>query len=59
MGADIEVHEERQAGGEPVADIVVRSSQLTGTTVDGEIVVSLIDEVPVLAVAAALPAAGR
>ena len=58
MGADLEVHEERQAGGEPVADIVVRSSRLTGTTVEGEIVVSLIDEVPVLAVAAAL-ARGR
>ncbi len=58
MGADLEVQEERQAGGEPVADIVVRSSQLTGTTVEGEIVVSLIDEVPVLAVAAAL-ARGR
>jgi 3-phosphoshikimate 1-carboxyvinyltransferase len=58
MGADLEVQEERQAGGEPVADIVVRSSRLTGTTVEGEIVVSLIDEVPVLAVAAAL-ARGR
>jgi 3-phosphoshikimate 1-carboxyvinyltransferase len=58
MGADLEVQEERQAGGEPVAGIVVRSSRLTGTTVEGEIVVSLIDEVPVLAVAAAL-ARGR
>ncbi len=53
MGADVEVQEERQAGGEPVADIVVRSSQLHGVTVGGEMIPRLIDEVPALAVAAA------
>jgi len=54
MGADIEVGEERIVGGEPVADITVRSSSLTGTVVEGGLLPRLIDEVPVLAVAAAL-----
>ena len=54
MGADIEVGEEHIVGGEPVADIIVRSSSLTGTVVEGDLLPRLIDEVPVLAVAAAL-----
>lgn len=54
MGADIEVAEERIVGGEPVADITVRSSSLTGTVVEGDLLPRLIDEVPVLALAAAL-----
>jgi 3-phosphoshikimate 1-carboxyvinyltransferase len=54
MGADIEVGEERTVGGEPVADISVRSSSLTGTVVEGDLLPRLIDEIPVLAVAAAL-----
>ncbi len=53
MGADLALEEERVVGGEPVADIVVLSSELQGTTVEGEMVARLIDEVPVLAVAAA------
>jgi 3-phosphoshikimate 1-carboxyvinyltransferase len=53
MGADLDVEEERVVAGEPVADIVVRSSQLTGITVDGDLVLRLMDEVPALAVAAA------
>ena len=53
MGADLAVEEERVVGGEPVADIVVRSSQLAGTVVEGDLVPRLLDEVPVLAVAAA------
>ena len=58
MGADITVSSERLQGGEPVADLVVRSSRLEGTVVEGPAVVRLIDEVPALAVAAAL-ARGR
>lgn len=54
MGADLDVLEERIVGGEPVADLVVRSSQLRGTTVGGEEIARLIDEAPVLAVAAAM-----
>jgi 3-phosphoshikimate 1-carboxyvinyltransferase len=53
MGADLAAEEERQVAGEPVADIVVRSSRLHGTRVDGEVIPRLIDEVPALAVAAA------
>ena len=54
MGATVEVTEERTWGGEPVADITVRSSGLIGAALGGEIVLSAMDEVPVLAVAAAL-----
>jgi 3-phosphoshikimate 1-carboxyvinyltransferase len=53
MGADLSIEEERQVAGEPVADIVVRSSRLHGTRIDGQYLLSAIDEVPVLAVAAA------
>jgi 3-phosphoshikimate 1-carboxyvinyltransferase len=54
MGADLEIGEEREQGGEPVADIVARSSRLSPTTIEGAMVPRLVDEVPVLAVAAAL-----
>ena len=54
MGADLEVAEERLQGGEPVADITVRSSRLSPVEVGGDLVPRLIDEVPALAVAAAL-----
>jgi 3-phosphoshikimate 1-carboxyvinyltransferase len=53
MGADISAEEERIAGGEPVADIVVRSSRLHGIVVEGDIVPRAIDELPAVAVAAA------
>ncbi len=52
MGADIALQEERVWGGEPVADILVRSSRLRGIEVGGEMVPRLIDEVPLLALAA-------
>jgi 3-phosphoshikimate 1-carboxyvinyltransferase len=58
MGASIDVTEERNWGGEPVADITVRSGQLKGVEIGGATVLSAMDEVPVLAVAAAL-ASGR
>lgn len=52
MGADIELLNERTAAGEPVADILVRSSKLRGTEIGGAIIPRLIDELPVIAVAA-------
>ena len=52
MGADIELVEERATGGEPVADIVVRSSNLSATTVSGALVPRAIDELPLVAVLA-------
>jgi 3-phosphoshikimate 1-carboxyvinyltransferase len=53
MGADIEVMSERSVGGEPVADIRVKSSQLKGIDIPEELVPLAIDEFPVLFVAAA------
>jgi 3-phosphoshikimate 1-carboxyvinyltransferase len=54
MGADIDVTEERTWGGEPVGDITVRSSRLHGAEIGGQTVLSAMDEVPALSVAAAL-----
>ncbi|NJR22784.1 MAG: 3-phosphoshikimate 1-carboxyvinyltransferase [Richelia sp. CSU_2_1] len=54
MGADIELQNQREAAGEPVADILVRNSaQLKGCTIAGDLIPRLIDEIPILAVAAA------
>jgi 3-phosphoshikimate 1-carboxyvinyltransferase len=52
MGGDITFENPREASGEPVADIRVRSSALKGVTVPPERVPSMIDEFPVLSVAA-------
>jgi 3-phosphoshikimate 1-carboxyvinyltransferase len=52
MGAGVTVHDERIVGGEPVADLFVRSSELRGVEVGGDLVVRMIDEFPVLAVTA-------
>ncbi|WP_419907608.1 3-phosphoshikimate 1-carboxyvinyltransferase [Hoeflea sp.] len=52
MGADIEIVNQRDAGGEDVADLVVSASELTGVTVPSERAPSMIDEYPVLAIAA-------
>ncbi len=53
MGADIEVLNQRSVGGEPVADLRVRSSQLKGIEIPEHLVPLAIDEFPVLFVAAA------
>lgn len=53
MGADISVENPRQLGGEDVADLRVRSSRLRGVTVPADRVASMIDEFPILSVAAA------
>ena len=54
MGGSIEELEPREVGGEPVADLRVRHSPLTGIEVDPALAPSMIDEFPVLFVAAAL-----
>lgn len=54
MGGDIEIADARDAGGEPVADLIVRGSQLHGIDVPPDRAASMIDEYPVLAVAAAV-----
>ena len=53
MGARVEERDRREEAGEPVADVFVAASPLTGTTLSGEQVVRAIDEIPVLAVVAA------
>lgn len=53
MGAKIKLENEKVAGGEPVADLVVSSSDLSAAEISGEIIPRLIDELPVLAVAMA------
>lgn len=53
MGADIEVRNEREVGGEPVADLRVRAAALRGVAVPPELVPLAIDEFPALFVAAA------
>jgi len=52
MGADIRLINERLEEAEPVADLVVRSADLQGVCLEAEIIPRLIDEIPVLAVAA-------
>jgi len=54
MNADLTLQDERTIAGEPVADVLVRSSELKATEISGDIVPLLIDEIPVLAVAAAV-----
>lgn len=51
MGADIRLLNERIVTGEKVADIHVRTSKLHGTTINGDIIPRLIDELPIIAVA--------
>jgi len=53
MGADISISNQRVSGGEPVADVTARSSRLSGIQVPAARAPSMIDEYPVLAVAAA------
>jgi 3-phosphoshikimate 1-carboxyvinyltransferase len=52
MGVRLRIESERLEAGEPLADIVVESSELKGIEVGGDIIPRLIDEIPVLAVAA-------
>jgi len=52
MGARISVYNRRSIGGEPAGDVEVRASDLVGATISAEEVPSLIDELPILAVAA-------
>ena len=53
MGANVRLENPREQSGEPVADIVVEHARLRGVPVGQETVVRAIDEIPVLAVAAA------
>jgi len=52
MGADIALKNRHERGGEPVADVTARTSALRGTEIGGDTVVRMIDEFPILAMAA-------
>jgi len=52
MGANIQLENERTVAGEPVADLRVRSSSLNSCTIAGDLIPRMIDEIPILAVAA-------
>ena len=54
MGADLDVIPREDRAGEPVADLVARSSRLRAVQVGGDLIPRVIDEIPVLAVAAAV-----
>ncbi len=53
MGANLKIENQRIIGGEPVADILVKSADLQGITIEGGIIPRIIDELPILAVAMA------
>jgi 3-phosphoshikimate 1-carboxyvinyltransferase len=53
MGGDIQLLDQRLVSGEPVADILVRSSRLKGCAISGSVVPRAIDEIPAICVAAA------
>ena len=52
MGGDVTLLNERQNAGEPVADLLVRPAPLHGTEIEGAVIPTLIDELPVIAVMA-------
>ncbi|MCG5058225.1 MAG: 3-phosphoshikimate 1-carboxyvinyltransferase [Limnoraphis sp. WC205] len=52
MGADIQPENQREVAGEPVADLRVKYSPLKACTLEGSLIPRLIDEIPILAVAA-------
>lgn len=53
MGGSIELTNQRELSGEPVADLLVKSSELQGIEIGGELIPRAIDEFPVVSVAAA------
>lgn len=53
MGAHIEVRNPREAGGEPIGDLHIRPAPLCGVTIGADLVLRAIDEIPLVAVAAA------
>ena len=53
MGAQINVKNAREESGEPMADLIVLPSKLSGVILDGSIIPNIIDEIPILSIAAA------
>jgi 3-phosphoshikimate 1-carboxyvinyltransferase len=53
MGADIEVSNQRLESGEPCADLKINKSKLQGVELSGDIIPNIIDEIPIISIAAA------
>ncbi len=53
MGADIQIEPRQTASNEPIADLLVRAAPLKGTLLEGPLMTSVIDEFPILCIAAA------
>lgn len=54
MGASIEIQNKKNVSGEPMGDVLVRSSSLKAASIGGNIIPNLIDEIPIFSVAAAI-----
>jgi 3-phosphoshikimate 1-carboxyvinyltransferase len=54
MGANLVVENERLMSGEPVADLKVKSSRLSGLEISGQLIPRVIDEIPLIALAASV-----
>lgn len=54
MGGDIKIENQKTENGEPTADLIIRSSSLKGIAIEGEIIPTLIDEIPIIAVMACI-----
>jgi len=52
MGADIKVHNQHLSSGETIGDLEINSSQLKNISIEGDVIPRLIDEIPILALAA-------
>jgi 3-phosphoshikimate 1-carboxyvinyltransferase len=52
MGASIEIIPHKEQTFEPIADIIIKTSSLKGTTISGDLIPKLIDEIPVIALLA-------
>jgi 3-phosphoshikimate 1-carboxyvinyltransferase len=52
MGADISIEDRREQGSEPISDLVARTSSLKGAEIGGDLIPSMVDEIPLLALAA-------
>ena len=53
MGADIEIRNQRIESGEPCADLKIKKSILRGVELSGDIIPNIIDEIPIISIAAA------
>ena len=53
MGADIEIRNQRLESGEPCADLIIKKSILKGVELSGDIIPNIIDEIPIISIAAA------